>query len=112
MHQALHSRNDIDRLYAKRKEGERGLASIEDRFNTSIRLLENQYKGQHDNNISKTKMRRKNNVWISQINEISHEKTWTWQRKGKSKREDESLLIATGNNAIRTICVKEKIDKT
>ena len=28
------------------------------------------------------------------INHISHEKTWTWLRKGNFKREIESLLIA------------------
>ena len=28
------------------------------------------------------------------INDISREKTWTWLRKGKFKREIESLLIA------------------
>ena len=28
------------------------------------------------------------------INNISHEKTWTWLRKGSFKRETESLLIA------------------
>ena len=30
MHKALHPRNDVDRLYVSRKEGGRGLASIED----------------------------------------------------------------------------------
>ena len=36
------------------------------------------------------------------INNISHEKTWTWVRKGNFKRETESLLIVAQNNAIRT----------
>ena len=30
MHKALHPRDDVDRLYVSRKEGGRGLASIED----------------------------------------------------------------------------------
>ena len=46
------------------------------------------------------------------INNISHEKTWTWLRKGHFKRETESLLIATQNNAIRTNHIKARIDKT
>ena len=46
------------------------------------------------------------------INNISHEKTWTWQRKGNFKRETESLLIAAQNNAIRTNYTKARIDKT
>ena len=36
MHKALHPRDDVDRLYVSRKEGGRGLASIEDSVNTSI----------------------------------------------------------------------------
>ena len=46
------------------------------------------------------------------INDISHEKTWTWLRKGNFKRETESLLIAPQNNAIRTNQIKARIDKT
>ena len=46
------------------------------------------------------------------MNNISHEKTWTWLRKGNSKRESESLLIAAQNNAIRTNHIKARIDKT
>ena len=38
MHKALHSRDDVDRLYVSRKEGERGIASIEDSVDASIRL--------------------------------------------------------------------------
>ena len=45
-------------------------------------------------------------------NEISHEKTRTWLRKGKFKRETESLLIAAQNNPIKIKCVKAKVDKT
>ena len=36
------------------------------------------------------------------INCISHEKTWTWLRKGNLKSESESLLIVAENNAIRS----------
>ena len=40
MHKALHPRDDVDRLYVPRKEGGRGLASIEDSVDTSIQRLE------------------------------------------------------------------------
>ena len=40
MHKALHSRDDVDRLYVSRKERGRGLASIEDSVDTSIQRLE------------------------------------------------------------------------
>ena len=40
IHKALHPRDDIDRLYVSRKEGRRGLTSIENSVNTSIQQLE------------------------------------------------------------------------
>ena len=40
MHKVLHPRDNIDRLYVSRKEGGRGLASIEDSVGTSIQRLE------------------------------------------------------------------------
>ena len=46
MHKALHAKDDKDRLYVLRKEWVRGLASIEDRVNASIRLQE--YIQKHD----------------------------------------------------------------
>ena len=46
------------------------------------------------------------------INIISHDKTWTWIRKGNFKRETESLLMVAQNSAIRTNYIKARIDKT
>ena len=46
------------------------------------------------------------------INSISHQKTWTWLRKGNLKRDTESLLIAAQDNAIRTNHIKAGIDNT
>ena len=40
MHKALHPRDNGDRLYVSRKEGKRGLASIEDSVDASIQRLE------------------------------------------------------------------------
>ena len=39
MHEALHPRDDVDRLYVLRKEGGRELASIEDSVDASIHQL-------------------------------------------------------------------------
>ena len=47
-----------------------------------------------------------------QTSEISHEKTWTRQRKKSLKRETESLLIPAQNNAIGTNYIKARIDMT
>ena len=51
-------------------------------------------------------------LFKQQINNISHDKTWTWLRKGNFKRETESLLIATQHCALRTNHIKARIDKT
>ena len=40
MHKALHPRDDANRLYVFRKEGRRGLTSIEDSLDASILWLE------------------------------------------------------------------------
>ena len=40
MHKALHPKDDIDRLYMSRKEGGRGLSSIESSDDVSIQRLE------------------------------------------------------------------------
>ena len=40
MHKALHPRDNVDRLHVSRKEGGRGLASIEDTVDASIQRIE------------------------------------------------------------------------
>ncbi len=40
MHKALHPRDNVDRLYVSKKEGGRGLSSIEDSVDASIQRLE------------------------------------------------------------------------
>ena len=44
MHKAFHPRDDVDRLYVSRKEGGRGIASIEDTVDASIQRLEDYIK--------------------------------------------------------------------
>ena len=46
------------------------------------------------------------------IKNISHDKTWTWLRKGNFKSEREPLLIAAQNNDVRINYIKARIDKT
>ena len=131
MHKALHPKDDDDRLYVSRREWERGLASIEDSADASIQQLED-YTEKHRGRLiaatrNNTNDTRTNGTTITrkqkseekqlyglfrQLTNISHEKTWTWLRKGNLKRETESLLIAAQNNAIRTNHIKARIDKT
>ena len=48
MHKALHPKNNVDRLYVSRKEGGRGLASIEDTVDASIQRLEDYIKNTNE----------------------------------------------------------------
>ena len=120
MHKALHSRDDVDRLYVSiKKGGGRLLANIKDSVNASIQRLKDNIR-KHEGLITATRngtdntktkrmtITRKQNWKEKQlygrfkrlISNISHEKTWTLQRKRNLQREIEFLLIAARNNAI------------
>ena len=132
MHKALHPRDNVDRLHVSRKEGGRDLARIEDTVDASIKRLED-YLEKHergqittirndtDYTIDERVTTTRKQKWEGEqlygrfkrlINNISHDKTWTWLRKGNFKRETDSLLIAAQGNAIRTNHIKARIDKT
>ena len=132
MHKVLHPRDDVDRLYVSRKEGGRRLASIEDSGDASIQRLED-YIEKHeggmitairnntDNTIESRMTKTSKQKWEEKqlhgrfkrlINNILHDKTWTWLRKGNFKRETESLLMAAQNSTVRTNHIKARIDKT
>ena len=131
LHKVLHPRNDVDRLYVSRKDGGRGLAGIEDSVDASIQRLEDYIekyeegviiaiRNDTDNTMNNRTTTRKQNWEEKQlygrfkrlINNISHEKKWTWLRKGDFKRETESLLMAAQNNAVRTNHIKARIEMT
>ena len=131
MHKILHHRDDVDRLYVSRKEGGRGLASIEDSIDASIQRLEDYIQKHEGWLITATRydtentMNRMTITWKQKwegkqlcgrfrrlINNISHDNTWTWLTKGNFKRKTESLLIAAQDNAVRTNHIKARIDKT
>ena len=132
MHKALHPRDDVDRLYVSRKEGGRGLASIEDSVDASIQKFED-YKEKHEgglitairndtgNTVAKIMTIINKQKWEEKqlsrrfkrlIKNISHEKTWMSLRKVNFKKETASLLKAVQNNTIRTNQIKTRIDKT
>ena len=134
MHKALHPRDDVDRLHVSRKERGRGLASIEDSVDASIQRLKDyvqKYDGRlitairndTDNTMDNRMTITKKQKWGGKqlyvrfkrlINNILHDKTWTWLRKGNFKRETESLLIAAQNKKVIhwKMCKKFKFNHT
>ena len=102
MHKALHPRDDVDRVYVSRKEGGTGLASIEDTVDVSIQRLEDYIekyerelittiRNDTDNTIDERMTTTRKQKWEGKqlygrlkrlINNISHQKIWTWLRKG------------------------------
>ena len=116
-----------------RKEGGRGLASIEDTVDASIQRIEDYIekrggrliaatRNNTDNTRTNTTTITRKQKWEEKelsghfkllINNISHQKTWPWQRKGNLKRETESLQIVAQNNAIIwTNHIEARIKKT
>ena len=108
------------------------IASIEDSVHASIQRLED-YKEKYERGLMKAIRNNTDNTidnrmtitrkekWEEKqlygrfkrlINNISHDKTWTWLRKGNLKRETETLQMVAQNNAIRTNHIKTRIDKT
>ena len=132
MHKALHPRDDFDRLYVSRKEGGRGLTSVEDSVDASIQRLKD-YIEKHEGGLITASRNETENMMYNRktinrkqkleekqlygrfkrlITNISHDKTWTSLRNGNFKRETESHLIATQNNVIRINHMKARIDQT
>ena len=135
---ALHPKSDVDRLYIPRKEGGRGLISIEDCVELAIRGLEKYVHGKEERLIqaargekidrleaasvlkrSKKKKRLENweekalhGQYLRQTKEVRSDQCWAWLQNGDLKSETESLIVAAQNQNIRTNLVKAKIDKS
>ena len=91
MHKALHPCDYFDRLYASRKERERGLARMENSVDTTIQRLEDYSKKSRGgklikatgNNIDNTRINNKKN---NQKSTMGRKATvWILQTKNKQK---------------------------
>ena len=78
MQKALHRRDDIDRLYVPRKEGRRGLASIEDCVDTSTQELEDCIKKDKERLIAATNNSIGNIITNKKITKMKKQK---WEEK-------------------------------
>ena len=85
MHKALNPRDDVDRLYISRKEGGRGLASIEDSVDASIQRLED-YLEKHERGLI-TAIRNDTDNTIDDIMTTARKQKWKKkQLYGRFKR--------------------------
>ena len=137
MYGALHPKSDVDRLCIRRKEGGRGLISIEDCVELAIRSLEVYVHGSEERLIQaargdkidgleaaivfkRSKKEKRLEDWeekvlhgqyLRQTKEIGSDQCWTWLQNGDLKRETASLIVAAQHQSIKTNLVKAKIDK-
>ena len=137
---ALHPKSDVDRLYIPRKEGGRGLISIEDCVELAIRGLEVyvhrsgerliqaargdkiKVDGLEAASVLKRSKKEKrledweeevlHDQYLRQTKEVRSDQCLAWLQNRDLKRETESLIVAAQNQSIRTILVKAKIDKS
>ena len=137
MYGTLHSKSDVDRLYIPRKEGGRGLISIEDCVELAMRGFEAYVHGSEERLIQaargdkingleaasvlkRSKKEKRLEDWekvlhgqyLKQTKEVRSDQCWDWLQNGDLKRETESLIVAAQNQSIRTNQVKAKIDKS
>ena len=139
MHNGLHPRSNVDRLYIPRREGGRGLMSVEDIVNLATiglkryvkeskeKLLvaargdtENEELETENEFKRKSRQERKANwkekvmhgQFLRQTEDVTNRGQWLWQQEGSLKRETETLIRAAQEQAVRTNFEKAKIDKT
>ena len=142
MNGAMHPKSDVDRLYVKRKEGGRGLISVEQ----SVRGEENSLgfyvanseetlmKGvcasgtiKTDGTVEKEEFKRGRaqelkQKWMGKVmygqflrempEKVDYGKTWQWMVKCDLKAGTEALLCAAQEQAIRTNYIKYHVDKS
>ena len=142
MHNALHSKSNIDRLYIPRKECGRGLQGVNETVKVTNLGLENYLKESKERLLTagrsvdidliepirkttieakKQKKEKRTISWeekmlhgqfVQQTKEVGNQDRWKWLRNGTLKRETESLTFAAQEQAIGTNVIKGKIDKS
>ena len=142
MYGALHPKSNIDRLYITRKEGGRGLMSVEGCvrgeenslgfyitsseeklirgvaaagiINTEDVVRSDDFKKQKAQELKQSWSEKKmHGQFIRELpEEVDKDQTWQWLSKSDLKIGTEALLCAAQEQAIRTNYVKYQIDKT
>ena len=138
IYEALCPKSDVDRLCIPRKEGGRGLISIEDYVELAIRGLQVYVHGSEErliqatrgdkidglevaSGLKRSKKEKRLEDWVEkalhgqylrQSKEVRSDQCWAWIQNGDLKRETESLIVTAQNQSRRTNLVKPKIGKS
>ena len=139
MHQALHPRSNVDRLYLPRSKGGRGLLSTEECVNIEKRslaqylkdnedewlkntweeglIIENEDPELYKEEISKSRLEGWKNKpmhgqFLRQTKDLASSDTWQWLQRGELKKETEGMIMAAQDQALRTRYIQRAIDGT
>ena len=93
MHKPLHPRDDVDRQYVSRKEGERGLSSIENSVDASIQRLED-YIQKQDRGLITAIRNETDNTMDNRMTIIKKQK---WNSLRKSMSLSLSIYLSIGD---------------
>ena len=125
-------------LYLPRKEGGRGLISIEDCVDIAELSLKEYVMRSKEKIISaargnvtkevksakaykkRRKEEREASVWekelhgqhFRQMKEVGAKESWTWLQRGELKKETEGMIMAAQSQSLKTNAIKARIDKS
>ena len=134
----LHSRSSVARLYQKRKEGGRGLISVQECVISEMKGLNDYIRESNEEMLKavvkeetikngeskKDYIRRvreeRKETWykgelqgqfVQKTQEIADIMSWNWIKNGFLKKETEGMMFAAQEQALRTNAIKANIDK-
>ena len=128
----------MDRLHLPRNEGGRGLQSAQDTIELAILRLDNYVRNSHEKLVTAARedsnedleteqefKQRKHcegkgrwcekvlhSQYPRQTKDVISKESWRWLKEGNIKRETESLIFATQEQALRTNQIKAKIGQS
>ena len=127
MNRALHIRSNVDRLYIKRKEGGRGLMSVEECVRAEEAALEEyvlgseewmlkvvaegkvqgELQGDYKKRMGRERKERLKGMAIHgkffrEVEEVADPRSWQWLRGGYLDKNNESYICAAQENSLNT----------
>ena len=127
MNRALHIRSNVDRLYIKRKEGGRGLMSVEECVRAEEAALEEyvlsseewmlkvvaegkeqgELQGDYKKRMDRDRKERLKGMplhgkFFREVEEVADPRSWQWLKGGYLDKKNESYICAAQENALNT----------